>query len=183
MREVKVKIRISDVSQTIRTLETQGCIFGETITQRDVVYIPNEVPTVPAPAGTNVLRIRYQDGKTLFTLKRSDEGNYLSKLEHELGIADGEEMGRVIKLLGYKVISDTTKARRKCRTGKYEICVDRVKEPGDFLEIEEITAEDPAQAQREMLNHLAKMGIDVSGRVDVGYDVLYVRSHDHTDAR
>ena len=75
-----------------------------------------------------------------------DKGDHLSKLEHELEISDGEGMDCVTKLFGYKVIADTAKTRRKCRTGKYKICVDSVKERGIFLKIEEMTAEDPAQA-------------------------------------
>jgi adenylate cyclase class 2 len=177
MKEVEIKIQITNPEEVIKILQGHGCVFSEPIVQRDVVYIPKNEPTVPVPAGTNVLRIRRQNNKTLLTLKRSDAGNHLSKLEHELEISDEAQMDEIIKLLGFKIIADTTKSRRKCKINQYEICIDHVEELGDFLEIEEMTAGDPGQVQTEMLDFLSKLNIDVSNRMDVGYDVLYVRKH------
>jgi adenylate cyclase class IV len=88
MKEVEVKIRIADPDKIAQILKAQGCILGEPVIQHDMVYIPNEVPTVPVPAGVNVLRIREQDERAIFTLKQSDFGNNLSKLEHELEIGN-----------------------------------------------------------------------------------------------
>lgn len=177
MKEVEIKIRIADVESLIKQLESQGCKLSEALTQEDVVYIPNEIPGVPAPAGTNVLRIRKQGGKTIFTLKQSSAGNHLAKLEHEVEIENGQEMERIIMLLGFKEIARTTKTRRKCKLADYEICVDRVDELGDFLEMEKMTSEDPKKVQDTMLELLYKIGIDVSQRVNVGYDVLYFQKH------
>jgi adenylate cyclase class 2 len=175
MREVEVKIQIPDCEKIVNLLNKHGCVFGEPVTQHDTVYIPNDQPTVPCPPGTNVLRIRRQQGKNIFTLKQSDKHNHLSKLELELEVADGEEMDKIIKLLGFKIIADTTKTRRTCKINDYEICVDQVNELGDYLEIEKMTKEDPLQVQQEMLSYLSDLGIDVSQQVHVGYDVLYVR--------
>jgi len=177
MREVEVKIKISNPEETIRILLKQGCVLSEPIKQRDVVYIPNKVPTVPCPAGTNVLRIRYQGSKSLFSLKRSDAGNHLSKLEYELEISEPEKMDAIIKAMGFKIITDTTKTRKKCRIKDYEICVDSVNDLGDYLEIEKITDQDPQKVQQEMLKFLQDLGIDTSERINVGYDVLYARKY------
>ncbi len=177
MKEVEIKIQINNVEEVVKNLQNQGCEFSSPIIQRDVVYIPVSEPTVPVPAGTNVLRIRHQGDKTIFTLKRSDVGNHLSKLEHELEISNAEQMAEIIKLLGFKMIADTTKTRRKCKINGFEICVDQVEKLGDFLEIEKMTDEDPALAQQEMMEFLSKLNIDTSQRMDVGYDVLWVRKY------
>ncbi len=177
MKEVEVKIKIADASHIVESLTALGCAFGEPIAQRDIVYIPDGVPTVPCPAGTNVLRIRLQGGRKFFTLKRSDPGNHLSKLEHELEISDDKQMDEIIKLLGFKIVADTVKMRQKCEINGYEICVDRVNELGDFLEMEKMTDGDPVKAQQEMLEYLLGLGIDASMRMDAGYDVLYVQKY------
>ena len=177
MKEVEIKIEIADADKAMETLGTNGCVFGEPIVQQDIVYIPNEVPTVPCPAGTNVLRIRKQGEKNILTLKRSDAGNHLSKLELETEISDPVEMDKIIKLLGFKIIADTTKTRRKCRTEKYEICVDEIKDLGSFLEIEEMTEGDAVDAQNEMLQFLVGLGFDIANRKSVGYDVLWVQKY------
>ena len=177
MKEIEIKIRIVDPEKTIDLLEKQGCVFSQPIRQQDAVFIPNEVPTVPCPAGTNVLRIRKQGDKNILTLKRSDVGNHLSKLEHELEIGNSEEMKKIIFLLGFKLIADTTKMRRKCKIKDYEICVDQVEGLGSFLEIERMSAEDPERIQEEMLAFLSSIGIDATDRVYVGYDILWVQKH------
>ncbi|MCL5666833.1 MAG: class IV adenylate cyclase [Patescibacteria group bacterium] len=175
MKEVEVKIKVADINKAIRILKDHGCVLGAPVKQRDIVYIPNEIPDVPVPAGTNVLRIRQQVGKSIFTLKRSDQGNHLSKLEREVEIFNKKQMHEIIKLLEFKVIADITKIRRKGKVGEYEICADKVKELGDFLEIEHLTDKDPNQAQKKMLGFLQSCGIDTSQREMVGYDVLYVQ--------
>jgi adenylate cyclase class 2 len=177
MKEVEVKIEIVDIEQIKKVLAGQDCIFSQPIIQQDVVYIPNEVPTVPCPAGTNVLRIRKQGEKSFFTLKSSDKENHLSKLEHELEILNPEEMEKIIFLLGFKKVCDTTKVRQKCKIQNYEICLDKVEDLGNFLEIEEITEKDPKQIQAEMLLFLSNLNIDTSKRVMVGYDVLWVQKY------
>ncbi len=177
MKEVEIKIQIINPEEIIKTLENNGCVFSEPIVQRDTVYIPNEQLTVPVPPEVNVLRIRRQKDKIFLTLKRPDVNNHLSKLEHELEIADAEQMTEIIKLLGFKVVADTTKTRRKCKINDYEICVDHVEGLGDFLEMEKITDEDPLVVQNALLEFLLKLKIDTSQKMDVGYDVLYVRKH------
>ena len=177
MKEVEIKIKINSAEQVLKQLQNKGCQFSAEIIQEDIVFIPNEIPGVPAPAGTNVLRIRKQKDKTIFTLKQSMKGNHLAKLEKEVEIEDSGEMAEIIRLLGYKEIAHTNKVRRKCRYGDYEICVDRIKELGDFLEMEKMTAEDPHQVQAEMFQVLDNLGINITEKIDVGYDVLYFRKY------
>jgi adenylate cyclase, class 2 len=179
MKEVEVKIRITDLVSIKGTLESKGCKFSEPVVQEDIVYIPADVPMIPVEPGVNVLRIRKQPGKILFTLKQSTVGNHLAKLEKELEIKDPEVMGEIITLLGFKEMAHTTKTRIKCKIGDYEICLDHVNELGDFLEIEKITAEDPSIVQREMIDFLQNLGVNTSDQVHVGYDVLYIQKHNN----
>ncbi len=175
MKEVEIKIQVDNLEEIAQLLAKKGCVFTQAFTQDDIVYIPNNEPTVPVPAGVNVLRIRREAEKTKFTLKRSDVDNHLSKLECELEISDPEQMEKIIGLLDYKEIAHTTKTRRICKINDFEICLDHVNELGDYLEIEKITDENPLAVQKEMLDYLSALGVDVSKRVGVGYDVLYVR--------
>ncbi len=177
MKEVEVKIELENIQAVQEILEAQGCQFSDPLIQRDLVYIPTSVPTVPCPAGTNVLRIRMQEGMFLLTLKRSDPGNHLSKLEHELEISSFEEMDKIIKLLDFKLVADTTKTRQKCKINGYEICLDEVNNLGKFLEIEKMTDQDPSGVQQEMIAFLQGLGVDTSKRMTVGYDVLWVQKH------
>jgi adenylate cyclase class 2 len=177
MKEVEIKIQISDPEKIVKILTDYGCVFSEPITQRDVVYVPDGITTLPTPIGVNVLRIRHQQDKTLLTLKRRDSANQLSKLEHELEISDAGQMETIIKLLGFNQISDVTKIRRKCKIDDYEICFDNIKDLGQFLEMEKLTDENEDDIQAEMLRFLSSLNIDTSQRMDVGYDVLVFRKY------
>lgn len=175
MKEIEIKIEINNTELVLKKLEDNGCVFGSPLTQRDMVYIPQHVTTVPCPAGTNVLRIREQNNHFFLTLKRSDVGNHLSKVEHELEILDKQEMVKIIESLDYKLITDTTKIRRKSKIKDFEICLDSVEGLGNFLEVEKITNEDPIIVQKEMLDFLTSIGLDASKQIKVGYDVLWVQ--------
>jgi len=174
MKEVEIKIRIDDIGSVIKQLEAKGCVFGLPLSQEDDIFIPLSEPTVPVGLGTNVLRIRRQAGKNLLTLKQGQE---LAKIERELEISDPETLEQIILMLGFKKIVQINKIRRKCKMGDLEICVDDVKGLGGFVEVEKITAEDPGQVQKELLSFIANLGVDVSKRETVGYDILYVQKY------
>ena len=174
MKEVEVKVRIKDVAETIKLFESQGHVFTGKISQRDAIYIPLSEPTVPVALGANVLRVRREDSRTLFTLKQGQE---LAKLEKELEISDPETLEEIFELLGYKKIAQVNKLRRKAKAGDLEICVDEVEGLGCFVEVEKITAEDPAKIQAGLLEFLLQSGVDITQRERVGYDILYVQKY------
>lgn len=174
MREVEVKIEIDTVDSVVTLLESKGCAMSEPITQEDAIFIPADEPKLPVPAGVSVLRIRTQNGKSMFTLKQSDPGRHLhlSKLELETGIDDPAVMEQAILALGFKEAARVRKSRRTCRLGDVEICVDQVENLGAFMEAEKITEDNPQAVQDELMHKLAELGIDINRRVFVGYDVL-----------
>ncbi len=175
MKEIEIKIQLGDLDEVRAVLEKQGCVFESPKAQEDTIFIPNNEPTVPVPAGVNVLRIRRQNNKAVFTLKQSDFGNNLSKTEIETEVLDAESMEKAVGLLGYKKIAVVNKSRQICKFKGFEICLDLVEKLGDYLEMEKITDEDPETVQAEMLSLLGELGIDASKQVGYGYDVIYVQ--------
>lgn len=174
MKEIEIKLRVENTEKVIEQLEGKGYVFDLPIKQEDDIFIPLTEPTVPVTLGTNVLRIRRQGEKTLFTLKQGQE---LAKIERELEISDPKVLEDIILMLGFKKIVQINKTRRKCKMGDIEICVDDVKGLGGFVEVEKITAEDPEIVQRELLDFIARLGVDISCRETVGYDILYVQKY------
>lgn len=174
MKEIEIKVRVESAGKIIEQLKSRGCLFSSPVSQRDDIFIPLDEPTVPVSLGVNVLRIRRQDDKNLFTLKQGQE---LAKIERELEVADPETLEEIILMLGYKKIVQISKNRSKCKMGELEICVDEVFGLGDFVEVEKITAEDPETVQAELLSFLAGLGVDVSRREKVGYDILFVQKY------
>jgi adenylate cyclase class 2 len=124
MREIEIKVRITDPTQTLAALEQQGIQLGKPKKQHDVVYSrPGALDNDPAE---NWLRVRTEnDAKVIFTLKRSVTGE-LDSIEHETVVEDATELTAIISYLGYELFSDLTKIRRKAQHGGLEICFDEV---------------------------------------------------------
>ncbi len=178
-REIEVKVQVDDLEALVSKLQDLDCQFSKPVKQDDRIYIENGM-SLPAPRGTNVLRIREQDGKYLFTLKQA-RTNQLDSLEKETTVADSDVMFDVFKLLGFYEVARVTKIRRKTRYDKYEICVDQVEGLGNFIELEtvveteeEISDKESLKTQEELMAVLNSFGVDISKRVFTGYDNLIV---------
>lgn len=176
MREIEIKARIKNLEQLEKTLIDHGIVLTEILEQHDVVY--GEPDKNDNEFGANWLRIRTENKtKIYFTLKRSVVG-HLDSIEHETIVDDARELEEIIKLLGYKLYSDLTKARRKAKYGDIEICVDKVPGLGDFIEAEKLMQHDSDHDKviAELWQLFYELGIKKSEEVHEGYDVLERKS-------
>lgn len=171
VKEVEVKVKIEDFKSVRSRLEGFGCVFSEVILQEDVVYIPRGIDFTQVGTVENVLRIRTQNDKSIFTLKRKDVDS-LVKIERETVIDNPSQLEDILEYLGYAEVSRVKKERVKTKYKDMEICLDRVEQLGSFVECEMITSSDPIEAQGKMLNFLEEIGVDVSARAYLGYDIL-----------
>jgi len=171
MKEIEVKARIADKAALLQKLEELGCHLSEPVSQKDRVFVPNGAP-LPVPNGTNVLRIREQGGKIIFTLKQPLT-NQLDCIERELAIDDAEAMADIFGLLGFWESARVNKLRRKGKHQDLEICVDEVDELGSFIEVEKLAeSADSAEVQDELFGFLKTLGVGEEDRVHDGYDIL-----------
>lgn len=175
MREIEVKVRLSDPQQALAALEQAGIVLSAPKEHHDVVYcLPEDMHKEQDPS-VNWLRIRTEDKSTVyFTLKRSVQGS-LDSIEHETTVADGAELETILQYMGYGVYSDLVKIRRKGRYGDaVEVCLDEVPPLGTFIELEMLCDDDVdgSAIEAELMSILDKIGIDYDERMLRGYDVL-----------
>lgn len=176
MKEIEVKVQVEKLEPIIKKLEDFGCKISDPIIQDDIVYNKKDA----GPESKNVLRIRKSGEKIIFTLKRSVT-NELDCIEKEVLINDAEPMKGIIELLGYFETVRVSKKRRKGKLGDYEICLDEVEGLGSFIEIEKISDEDGEIVQKESLDFLSSLDVDVNNRVMNGYDTLLERKRSDMD--
>ena len=170
-KEIEVKAKIQNCDALIAKLVALGCVFSEPIMQEDQVFVHKNDP-FPVKLGMNVLRIRKNNGKVIFTFKRP-LSNGLDKLEHEVTVSDAGELENILTALDFREVSLVKKVRRKTRCQDYEICVDAVDQLGSFIEMEKIAEDaDSGKIQDEMFALLLSFGVNKEDRVMVGYDVL-----------
>lgn len=180
MREIELKARVADKASLLEQLRLKNVTLSEPMTQRDQVFGLVNV----SGGGTNSapwLRIRTQTRNNevtqIFTLKKSVT-NQLDSIEHETEIHDPTELAAIIKHLGFEPYSDLTKTRQKAKIGEIELCVDSIKDLGDFVEVEKLTSDDAdySKVAAELWAVLEEFGVDKSQHVTDGYDVM-MRKH------
>lgn len=172
-KEIEVKARINDLDGLAKKLEKLGVVLSAPIVQNDITFVDENYGDYDKfQAGKNILRIRENNGKFIFTVKQP-QSNELDAEEHETEITDSAEFKEALILMGYKPVVEIHKVRRKAKYKDYEICLDDVKELGSFVEVEKITEEENAEEiQEELFKFLESLGIKRENRVTNGYDTL-----------
>jgi adenylate cyclase class 2 len=122
--------------------------------------------------GVAFARLRTQDGRHLFTLKRPTD-NELSCLEYETEVTDREQMHQAILQMGFYPTVRIVKSRRTARMGELSLCLDDVEHVGAFLEVEKVIG--PGQSglavQAELDAFACSLGVELARTTDT-YDSL-----------
>lgn len=178
MNEIEVKAKIADHGATVAALRKSGCRFSDPITQHDFVFTKKGIdPTAAKTAGNPVLRIRDEGKRILFTLKQ-DREDELDCIEKEIEVSDKDILRDILDLLGFELIVEIRKTRRKAKYNGFEICMDDVVGLGSFIEVEQFSDEPGEKIKAELWSFLKKLGISESDRVLHGYDTLiYEKTH------
>jgi len=175
MREIEIKLRVNDLDEVEERLKQQGCVLSEPISQHDTIYsLPSKSirgDFGDTKEGHIAVRLRKQSDDTIFNLKKQLT-NEMDNIEYETKVEDGETMHQILQLLEWKPEVEVKKTRKKGKLGEYEICLDRVEELGNFIEIEKMTDDnaDPEQARKELFEALKPFGLTEKDEETKGYD-------------
>ena len=171
MNEIEVKAKVEDFDLLINNLKELGCILSEPIMQDDYIYNKKGLDIKNGYHNIPVLRIRKQNNKILFTLKKN-RSNELDCIEKEIEVNNDIILSEIIKLLDYVKTVEVYKKRIKTNYKDYEICLDSVDNLGYFIEVEKMSDEDGEKIQNELFEFLETIGIKKEDRVLKGYDTL-----------
>ncbi|MFA5126503.1 MAG: class IV adenylate cyclase [Patescibacteria group bacterium] len=174
-REIEVKARVKDFDQVIAKLRDLGCEITEPIIQDDKIFVHKDYGDyVKLHIGSNVLRIRtVNNEKSFFTLKQSVK-NELDCIEKQTEVAKPQEMHDALIMMGYENVVSVYKKRQKIKYQDYTICLDQVRDLGNFIEVERLFEDDKEASgiQEEIFEFLETLGVEEQDRVTHGYDTL-----------
>ncbi len=173
MNEIEVKAKAQDFDLLIVNLKELGCTLSEPIVQDDYIYQKKDGGK---EKGFPVLRIRKQNKKILFTLKKN-RSNELDCIEKEIEVNNDIILSEIIELLDYTKTVEVHKKRIKTNYKDYEICLDSVDNLGYFIEVEKMSDEDGEKIQNELFDFLETIGIKKEDRVFKGYDTLLLEKN------
>lgn len=175
MREIEIKLQVNNLEELEKNLTENGLVISKEITQDDMVYVPKDVldPFSNVKVGDTFIRIRKQDGIDTLTLKQQ-RGVGLDKTEHETKINNSEQMHQMLLIMGWKPATQVIKKRKKGKLGEYEICLDKVEQLGNFVELEKLTDDnaDPEKVKAELFEALKPFGLSEKDEETKGYDIL-----------
>jgi adenylate cyclase class 2 len=169
--EIEVKAKVRDFEIIKNKLKEIGCVFFEPIIQNDYIYNQKGVDFKNHSHNTPVLRIREQNGKIIFTLKKN-RSSELDCIEKEIEVSNKDTLKEIFELLDYEKIVEVHKKRIKTDYKDYEICLDEVSGLGSYIEVEKMSDEDGEKVQNELFEFLQTLGVSKGDRVFNGYDTL-----------
>lgn len=189
MREIEIKLKVTDLKPVIDQLEALGCALSAPITQTDINFIHRDDVKWFEPLISDWVypRLRIESPKDetgtanheslILTVKKPLK-NESDCREHEIRVDDPEEVRGMMDMFGYKEGVTVKKIRRKASLQGYALTLDTVEKLGNFIEIERVISDDEAEKlgaekiQEEMTTFAEKtLGLKRSDVVLQGYDI------------
>ena len=173
MREIEIKLRVNSLEELEKKLTDNGLVISKEMVQHDVIYskVNDTRDFMDSYEGCISIRIRNEDGKAKFTLKQQ-KSNEMDNLEYETEVKDPKAIHQILLTLGWKPEVEVKKIRKKGKLGEYEVCLDRVEQLGDFIELEKMTDDDadPEAVRDELFDALEQFGLLRKNEETRGYD-------------
>ena len=135
MKEIELKFKIKNYNNTRLKIESVGAEYKGKYKQLDLWLDTKNKILRHEKKG---LRVRQQDNKSVLTFKKTDQhdGKFRETEEIETEISDPKITLEIFKRLGFETDVEIRKEREIWKLSKVEVCLDRVKDLGIFLELE-----------------------------------------------
>ncbi|MFC0530246.1 class IV adenylate cyclase [Phytohabitans kaempferiae] len=171
-REIEVKYRVFDLAALEAALRVRGAVLSRPVHQDDQAYAQQGWRYGMSKLGVAFARLRTQDSRHLFTLKRPVD-NEMACLEFETEVADREQMHEAIQQMGFYPTVRIVKTRRTAHLGDLALCVDEVEHAGTFFEVEKVIGPgQPGRAvQADLHTFAGSLGVELERTTDT-YDSL-----------
>ncbi|MBI5906637.1 class IV adenylate cyclase [Candidatus Saccharibacteria bacterium] len=172
--EIEIQVAVEHIKPLLNFLEAKAKFTGEK-------HQVDEYFSLTSPSFLDVrpviewLRLRNEGGKASVNYKHwhhDGPGNAAYCDEYESGVDDPRAIRQIFASLNFKQIVVVDKLRRTWHYQDYEIAVDRVKNLGDFVEIEhkgKSTSEDARRIADEMKQFLHDLGCGKTTENTGGY--------------
>jgi adenylate cyclase class 2 len=170
--ETEAKLRVSNLTEVENIAEQLGGKFAGEFRQIDSYFDDKSASLLLQDKG---LRIRMEsdnsNGKAeaYLTWKGTkNPGEYKNREEIELGISDYKGMAKLLQRLGYDIRLTVKKTRRVWEVDGCSLCLDKVDEIGEFVEIEGDGSETIADLQKKLglgeLKHIKETYAEIAAK-------------------
>jgi adenylate cyclase class 2 len=158
MIEIEIKAR-ADHEALRKRLKQEGAALERAVEQSDVYY---NAPDRDFGKTDEALRLRREGGQVFLTYKgKKLDARSKTRKEVEVEVADFDRMEDVLYSLGYRTTLRVHKVREIYHLGGAVVCLDRVDDLGDFVELEAMAVDERAMAERRdwLINEIRRLGV------------------------
>ncbi len=182
--EVEIKIKIDNFRKIKDKLREYGKPVKST-KQIDEYYVPcHRDFFAQKPFPVEWLRIRTNPDRTIFeydkSINKDSKGEQDYAEEYETEISKPDELRKILKFLDFKKAVTVEKEREVWDCNNFEICLDKVRDLGFFIEVEARgNFKNPKEAKKACYDFLNKLGVNATpeNSINTGYPVLQLRKH------
>ncbi len=180
--EVEIKIKINSLRKIKNKLQNYGKLV-KSIKQIDEYYIPcHRDFFARKPFPVEWLRIRTNPDRTIFeydkSINKNTKGEQEYAEEYETEISRPDELRKILKFLDFKKVITVEKEREIWSCGNLEICLDKVRDLGFFIEVEAGKGfKNLKEAKKACYGFLNKLAINVTPKntINTGYPALLLK--------
>lgn len=165
--EIEVRVKVDSLERVKLELVKLGALFSYKESQEDFIFKREEDLRAVQKAGSFLVRIRKTDTSAKFTFKALTE-TAGSWIEHETKISDPSEMREILLNIGFVEALQMHKEREHGSIEDINICLDSIKELGEYLELE-IVSDNVQEGKRKLSDLLKRLGYSEEEMIHDGY--------------
>jgi adenylate cyclase, class 2 len=155
--EIEIKSYCDDHDAVVDRALRLGARHGGALRERDL-YLNH--PARDFRKTDEALRLRQVNDTVILTYKGPKLGKTTkTRREEEVLVGDFESILGILKLLGFIPSGTVEKERDVYHLGDVEICVDRVEDVGNFVELEK-KGTDRESVEKELFRLAGELGLD-----------------------
>jgi len=173
MYEHEIKFEVKNLKDLTERLKKEKVVFSGSKHQVDNVWISKDADGTNLVSGLPVVRTREEGGKVILTLKiELAHGTFE---EHETEVGSLEETEHILECLGMRKLVEIDKDRKFAKFENYNLCLDNVKNLGNFMEIEIVTKTENQNAKENIIALAKKFGLGEENILKNTYNTLLCR--------
>ncbi len=165
--EIEVKVKVENLEEVKKKLESIGAKFGSPKKQVDNYYKQKGKEMELQKAGSFLLRIRSENEKSILTMKLLT-GKQGVWEEYETEISNKKDMERILEKLGFVKVISKVKTREQGKLNEFEVNLDKIEGLGDFVEFE-LISDNSEEAKKRILRLIEKLKLPKENIIHKGY--------------
>ena len=186
--EVEIKLKIRDKNRLIESLRDVGFQQGDLVLESDVYYTSRHHDFEKLDEALRIRSIQNLstgEKSSVITFKgaKTDKRS-MTRKELETEVGDPKIAREILESIGFTPVPSVEKERQHFYMQKITACVDRVKNLGDYLELEKMVdvEEEKTEALQELEEVLQRLGYSMEDTTRTSYLSMLMKQKQITES-